>query len=134
MGGEERGLVNVKYLKIINKTFPPDDKDPTACSSALSKNEDKREKFPVSSARIHQNCINKQSERGLCWFQSYQVSAINNNPPLKAFNHLNVSLWMEARAPDWSIYKCEILNWNRNDHKQVQRLEKERYWTATPPI
>ena len=104
-GGE--GPVNVKYLKIINKTFPPDDKDPTACSSALSKNEDKREKFPVSSASIHQNCINKQSERGLCWFQSYQVSAINNNPPLKAFNHLNVSQWMVAiaRATDWSRWK-----------------------------
>ena len=32
-GGE--GLVNVKYLKIINKTFPPDDKDPTANSFNL---------------------------------------------------------------------------------------------------
>ena len=39
--------------------------------------------------------------------QSYQVSAINNNPPLKAFNHLNVSQWMEARAPDWYIENVE---------------------------
>ena len=33
--GRAEGLVNVKYLKIINKTFPPDDKDPTASTLKL---------------------------------------------------------------------------------------------------
>ena len=54
-GGE--GLVNVKYLKIINKTFPPDDKDPTASTLKLGLVREralhaKEDKFPVSSAQL----------------------------------------------------------------------------------
>ena len=71
-GGE--GLGNVKYLKIINKTFPSEDKDfiaycllylthpsPVSKEKVLLYKEDKADKFPVSSARLHQNCINNQS-------------------------------------------------------------------------
>ena len=68
--GRAEGLVNVKYLKIINKTFPPDDKDPTANSFNLKTRPCQR-KGPsrsrrqisgqLSAARIHQNCIKNRN-------------------------------------------------------------------------
>ena len=55
--GRAEGLVNVKYLKIINKTFPPDDKDPTASTLKLGLVRERaphaqEDKFPVSSAQL----------------------------------------------------------------------------------
>ena len=61
-GGE--GRVNVKYLKIINKTFPSDDKDLRAyhfLTAGLAwPGQRKMIKFSLS-----QNCINNQSPPAL---------------------------------------------------------------------
>ena len=63
-GGE--GLVNVKYLKIINKTFPSDDKDLRAyhfLTAGLAwPGQRKMIKF---SSRLRQNCLNNQSPPAL---------------------------------------------------------------------